>query len=38
MTLFLVLIISFGLIGYAQTTVDSEDIVEEEDSNGIILN
>ncbi|HLS08419.1 hypothetical protein [Lentibacillus sp.] len=41
MSLFFVLILSFGIIGLFQTTGDAEDIVEEEDdnnSNTVILN
>ncbi|WP_167751353.1 hypothetical protein [Lentibacillus salicampi] len=39
MTLFIVMIVSFGIIGFAQTSMDTDDVVEEEDShdNSIIV-
>ncbi|WP_175284952.1 hypothetical protein [Lentibacillus jeotgali] len=41
MTLFIGLVVSFGIVGYFQTTFDTDDVVEKEesdDNNTIILN
>jgi|GEM_PF-3321767 len=41
MTIFISLIVCFSIIGYFQTSVDTEDMVEEEEkdnNNTIILN
>ncbi|GGJ82688.1 hypothetical protein GCM10007063_01490 [Lentibacillus kapialis] len=39
-SLFIGLIVCFGIIGYFQTTVDTDNIVEEENNNSetVILN
>lgn len=37
--IFLTLIISFGIIGYSQSTDDTKDIVEpEQENNSIVVN
>ncbi|SFA97029.1 hypothetical protein SAMN04488072_104227 [Lentibacillus halodurans] len=38
MALFFVLIVTFSIVGYTQTYEDTEDIVDKEDRNAVILN
>lgn len=36
--LFLILIISFGIIGYTQSTNEPNDVVEQENENTLVVN
>ncbi|MGP4106253.1 hypothetical protein [Virgibacillus sp. L01] len=38
MVLFMILILSFGIIGYTQSTNDTNNVVDEQNENTLVVN